>query len=338
MGMNDCTSGLSPAEEAFLQALLWEEGHLLKGPATRAAQEHGLSLLRCLEPANRLSPNLHGEALNRLRESPCPAADWPWANLTGHEVLRLLWNRLAESCGYKKYTESARRGIKGESFFESLIVDHAIPHRIARENDLGVDFLCEWIHGDHPTGILFSAQVKSTTSVQVKCEFEGHSSLNGLDQYTLGAAKRIDERTIDYWKGLGLPAFLFYVVEEKSSGRLNCYFKRYTPFLDGRADQDDQDETRKFYKVNDESKFLAFADFEKETWGFARDLVIDYFRLSYFKGHLVQLTQKQLGFWPFPNKNPEAVPNFPELIGYHRRRIQETCEWTAELLAKLPDR
>jgi hypothetical protein len=99
MGVSATSGGLSPAEEAFLQALLWEEGHLLRGPATRTAQEHGLSLLRCLEPANRLSPNLHGEALNRLRESTCPAADWPWGDLSGEEVLGLLWSRLAEPGG-----------------------------------------------------------------------------------------------------------------------------------------------------------------------------------------------------------------------------------------------
>ena len=96
MGLNVFTSGLSPAEEAFLQALLWEEGHLLKGPAARKAEEHGLSLIRCLEPANRLSPNLHGEALNRLHDSPCPAAEWPWDKRNGEEVLQLLWARLAQ--------------------------------------------------------------------------------------------------------------------------------------------------------------------------------------------------------------------------------------------------
>src|SRR5437870_1346516 len=78
MGMNTNFDCLSPAEEAFLHALLWEEGHLVKGPATQAAEGHGLSLIRCLEPANRLSPNLQGEALNRLRGSTCPAAEWPW--------------------------------------------------------------------------------------------------------------------------------------------------------------------------------------------------------------------------------------------------------------------
>ena len=95
MGMKVAKSGLSPAAEAFLQALLWEEGRFLHGPATRVAEEHGLPLIRCLEPANRLSPNLQAEALNRLQESACHAAEWPWGELCGDEVLRLLWARLA---------------------------------------------------------------------------------------------------------------------------------------------------------------------------------------------------------------------------------------------------
>jgi len=105
MGMNNSTCCLTPSEEAFLQALLWEVGHLQKGPATRAAQEHGLSLLRCLEPANRLSPNLHCEALNRLPASPCPAADWPWGSLSGAAVLRLLWTRLADPAARPRVVE-----------------------------------------------------------------------------------------------------------------------------------------------------------------------------------------------------------------------------------------
>ena len=104
MGMNSVTDRLSPAEEAELQALLWEEGHLLQGPATKSAQVHGLSLLRCLEVANRLSPNLHGEALNRLRDSACPAPDWPWHDLNGAEVLKLLWTRLAEAASVTAFT------------------------------------------------------------------------------------------------------------------------------------------------------------------------------------------------------------------------------------------
>ncbi len=104
------SKGLSQPEEAFLQALLWEEGHLVRGSATRTAEEHGLSLLRCLEVANKLSPNLHGSALNRVQQGTCPAATWPWAELSGDQILSLLWRRLAESgAGPPKAGEPARR-------------------------------------------------------------------------------------------------------------------------------------------------------------------------------------------------------------------------------------
>jgi hypothetical protein len=95
MGLSKTRSRLTAAEEAFLQALLWEEGHVQQGPATRAAQAHGLSLLRCLEPANRLSPALQGVALARLQHGDRPNAEWPWNDASGEDVLRLLWERLA---------------------------------------------------------------------------------------------------------------------------------------------------------------------------------------------------------------------------------------------------
>lgn len=90
-------SWLSPEEETFLQAVLWEEGHLVKGPAIRTVEQQGLSVLRLLEPANRLSPNLHGPALNRLMDRPCPRVKWPWPGRTGDDVLKLLWERLSQS-------------------------------------------------------------------------------------------------------------------------------------------------------------------------------------------------------------------------------------------------
>src|SRR5438045_1072547 len=83
-GMNHPPRGrLNPDEETFLQAVLWEEGHLVRGPAVRMAEEQGVSLLRLLEPANRLSPNLHGEALSRLMKGPCPRVKWPWPRRGG---------------------------------------------------------------------------------------------------------------------------------------------------------------------------------------------------------------------------------------------------------------
>ena len=163
------------------------------------------------------------------------------------------------------------------------------------------------------------------------------SNLNGLGMYTLPRADKVDDRTINYWRGLGLPAFLFCVIENGSNGLLHCYHKRYTPLLDGFPGPDDETGSKSFYLVNDGATFLAFADTQREIGGFARDLIIDYARLSYSKGHIVQLTPSQLGFWPFPNKgNPEVMRYFGELVGWHRKKIKETCEWTTDLLARMP--
>jgi hypothetical protein len=93
MGISTITNQLTAAEEAFLQALLWDEAHLVKGPATREAAARGLILLRVLEVANRLSPSLSGEALVRIQNGPCPSADWPWPEMKGPDVLCLLWER-----------------------------------------------------------------------------------------------------------------------------------------------------------------------------------------------------------------------------------------------------
>jgi hypothetical protein len=96
MDLMPITNGLTPSEEAFLQALLWEELNLRPGPASQAATTHGLSVLRCLEVANRLSPNLQGDALARLQAGDSPVAVWPWPTLRGPNVLRELWSRLAK--------------------------------------------------------------------------------------------------------------------------------------------------------------------------------------------------------------------------------------------------
>jgi hypothetical protein len=240
---------------------------------------------------------------------------------------------------YKRYTQEARRGIKGEAYFESLVVGHAIPHRIARQNDLGIDFLCEWVCGDHPTGILFSAQIKSRTSESVVPKFE-RKGQNRLDTYTLSGAEKVDELTMNYWRGLGLPAFLFIVIEDQSTGasRLTCYYKRYTPLLDGHASKNDRIGTKTFYRVNDGASFLAYADPETEIGGFARDLIIDYARLSYSKGYVVQLTPSQLGFWPFPDRrHPDVVRYFGQLVGWHQTKIKGTCDWTRSLLRELDE-
>jgi hypothetical protein len=91
--MSNQPSQLTPEEEQFFRALLWEETHLTRGPASLLAQEKGFSLIRALEPANQLTTNLRGDALAGLTEGPRPEAGWPWPGKAGREVLTLLWAR-----------------------------------------------------------------------------------------------------------------------------------------------------------------------------------------------------------------------------------------------------
>lgn len=238
---------------------------------------------------------------------------------------------------YKQFTESAQGGIKGEAFFESLIVDYAIPHRIARQNDLGVDFLCEWVYGGKPSGILFIAQVKYSTSDTITEKYENKLGLNGLKIFWLIGARKPKPPTIKYWKGLGLPAYLFMIVENKSDGKnhINCYYKRYTPLMapkPGSPDKKDGIGTRTFHYVNEGGKFQAF----NNKGGFARDLLIDYIRLSYSKGIIVPLNLKRLGFGSSTGMNSsDDYAVFDEFVGWYQEKIRETCNLTINLLNRV---
>jgi hypothetical protein len=114
----------------------------------------------------------------------------------------------------KKYTVSARTGIRGEAFFESLICNYCLPHHIVGHKDLGIDYICEWVHDDRPTGVLFSVQVKTFHEKSGKPKFvRTENERNGLDEYEIRNPNlNICQKTIHYWKGLGMPAYLFAIV------------------------------------------------------------------------------------------------------------------------------
>lgn len=237
----------------------------------------------------------------------------------------------------KQIPETARRGIRGEAYFESLIVEHALPHRINREKDVGTDFLCEWIFGDVPTGLLFSAQVKTTTRNTVTpCLLGQEHELNHLQEYQMKKASsiaQISNETIDYWKGLNLPAYVFLVLEgETLSDGLECYYKRYTPKIDGRIGSQKWSSTKPFFQVSNGARFLAFADTEEQTGGFARDLMMDYLRLSYARGHLLDLTPDTFGFWPWKQDVPQE---FLSPLKWNKKVLNCTLERTEAQLKKI---
>ncbi len=225
----------------------------------------------------------------------------------------------ADHC--KKYSAQAKQCIKGESFFESIISEFAIPHHIVGPKDIGIDYICEWACDDRPSGVLFSVQVKSFSNETVKPQFVQKSRLNKLDSYRIRNPNfKIDLNTLHYWKGLSMPAYLFAVYTNPDESEIQCFYKRYTPVLTkDDISLDGVDYYEKFYKVNRRAQFLAFASADKRKNGFARDLFIDYMRWNYFKGSITYLNPSYIGLEQFPENNI-----FPELVREYEDKIKST--------------
>lgn len=234
--------------------------------------------------------------------------------------------------GYKEFTAQAKAAIKGEAFFEALISDYSIPHHIVGSKDLGIDYICEWVYGDRPTGLLFAVQVKTRSKHNVGLENLGiHLRFNELQKYRIKSGMlEINEKTMRYWRGLGMPVYLFVIVYSDSDdhgGQLDCFYKRFTPVLTSTRKQEEED----YYKVNDGTTFLAFADKDTKKYGFARDLFIDLMRCSYSKGSISYISPRTIGLKQFPEE--DAV--FGELFEEYREMVCRTYEKTRNFLDDL---
>ncbi len=173
--------------------------------------------------------------------------------------------------------------------------DYCLPHQVVGPKDIGIDYICEWVYGDRPTGFLFIVQVKTFSENTAQPKFRKvNTGLNSLDEYQISNSNlKVDENTLNYWRGLGLPAYLFAVVEGK--GVLDCYYKRFTPILTGA----DYKPYTGFFKVNDGDSFIAFKYPDARSEGFARDLFIDHVHWSYHKGAVEYPDPRTIGLNDF---------------------------------------
>jgi len=234
---------------------------------------------------------------------------------------------------YKQFTKQAKSGIKGEAFFEMLMTDYALPHRIVGSKDIGIDYFCEWVFGDKPTGILFAVQIKTFTEENVSIKFiEVNENWNGLEQFTIRhSLLKINDETLQYWKGLGIPIYLFAIVQKNDGEGIDCFYRRYTPLLTSASNSDDSGEYFEgFYKANQGSSLIAFRDKIKRTQGFARDLFIDHVRCSYAKGLVTYMDPESIGLNQF---QPNAL--FADLFEDYEEQIRFAYEKTGNYLEVL---
>ena len=226
----------------------------------------------------------------------------------------------------KKYTEQAKLGIKGEAFFESIICEHAIPHHVEGLKDIGIDFICQWVHGTIPTSVFFAVQVKTFGSGDNQPIKERCNPLNRLDEFKIDyKGLWMNPSTRKYWQALNMPVYLFAVYDDGTGGLLESFYKRYTPIiLKGHRAKPRTAEG--FFKVNEDFKFRAFAKIPDETkpsegyFGFARDLFIDFMRCNYASGSITYLNPKSLGLHGYPDEN--AI--FKDLFAEYGDQLKKT--------------
>lgn len=202
---------------------------------------------------------------------------------------------------YKKFTLQAKRGIKGEAFFESLISNHSLPIQIVGLKDIGIDYICQWVYEDKPTPILYAVQVKTfaITNKKKPKYIRIRKNFNNLKEYRIANNNlQVENKTFAYWHTLSMPVYLFAICD--TGQEMSVFYKRYTPILT--KPNKSPDFYSEFYKVNNGSEFLAFADSAKQTGGFARDLFIDYIRWHYSKGFIMYVNPRTMGLQQFPDR------------------------------------
>lgn len=209
-----------------------------------------------------------------------------------------------------KYIKEKQIGNRGEAFFESLISEYALVHKIDSSKDVGLDFLCEWVYGEKLTQLLFGVQVKTTNNKKITLANKKRSRLNLLMEYK--ASYKIKEKTLKYWSGFDFPVFLFLIKVE--GGRIGCYYKRYTSILHGKT----KERNELFYKVNDDNKFIAFKYENGKDFcgGFCRDLFFDHLRCQHNKGMLSGINPQELGltYWRSDTLYEGVYDNYKEKI------------------------
>lgn len=209
--------------------------------------------------------------------------------------------------------ETHRIGNRGEVFLEFIMSKHCLMNKIVGHRDVGVDYICEWLHGDAPTRILFGIQVKTTERDDIKLTSKGSNRrMNELTKYEINPSPfDIDPKTFEYWRGLNIPLYLFLVIKNQEDV-FDCYYARLTPTLHKKgldtSELINQIKKGDFYKANENSQFNAVVPKPTKDGGFIRDLLIDSVRCSYQNGSVACRDPGESGInWPKDTIYPDVL-------------------------------
>lgn len=95
-----------------------------------------------------------------------------------------------------KRTKSQKTGISAADLLNSVLSEFCNIIPVPQERDLGIDFFCEIMEGEYPTGKMFNVQCKGKEEVESKKNF---------------IRVPIEVKTLNYWSIHPNPTFLFIV-------------------------------------------------------------------------------------------------------------------------------
>lgn len=118
---------------------------------------------------------------------------------------------MTDKTNLPKRTIAQKIGEAAADIFSSTFTEFCTVVPVPQSRDLGIDFICEVMEGEYPTGLNFNAQCKAKSEVDNK-----NSSLSIQVQVT----------TVNYWLKQPIPTFLF-VYDLQRQNFFWCFPKNY---------------------------------------------------------------------------------------------------------------
>jgi len=191
-----------------------------------------------------------------------------------------------------------------------------------------------WVGYTLTNRLVFFLRCKLKTFATSTCQpmFKGiNKGKNNLEIFEINNSNlKINDSTMEYWRGLAIPVFLFAIAEDLDVKMMTLYYKRYTPILTATSLHSDW-LLWWILQASDGHHFLAYANNEAKSFGFARDLFIDYMRCTILESSISYFSPRTIGLEQFP----EEDAFFGELFEDYRENICTMYDKTRTVLERL---
>lgn len=118
---------------------------------------------------------------------------------------------MTDETNLPKRTTAQKIGETAADIFSSTFTEFCTVVPVPQSRDLGIDFKCEVMEGEYPTGLVFNAQCKARS---------------GVDNKNSSFPIQVQVTTVNYWLIQRSPTFLF-VYDPQQENFFWCFPKNY---------------------------------------------------------------------------------------------------------------